>query len=143
MSASSVFAGRPAWANALLVFTAFMTFVYTPWDIFVKPVETDQEVWFGLLLTGRAAKATAPLHWAIYGAFTWGLWKMRPWMRFWGTVWIVQIAIGMLVWNLTDPRGTVIGGLVSGAVFAWLARAYWRAGVIFERAARATEPAQP
>jgi len=129
----ALFAGRPPWANALLVFTAFMTFVYTPWDIFVKPVAEDQEVWFGLLLTGWAAKATAPLHWAIYGAFTWGLWKMRPWMRLWGTVYIAQIAIGMLVWNLIDERGSLVGGIASGAVFAWLTHAYWRAGRVFER----------
>jgi hypothetical protein len=132
-TSESILAGRPLWANVLLAFTAFMTFVYTPWDIFVKPVAEDQEVWFGLLLTGWAAKATAPLHWAIYAAFTWGLWKMRPWMRLWGTVWIGQIAIAMLVWNLTDARGSLIGGIVSGAVFAWLARTYWRAGRVFEQ----------
>jgi hypothetical protein len=126
---------RPAWVNLLLAFTAFMAFVYTPWDMLVKPVAEDQEVWFGLLLTGWAAKATEPLHLAIYAAFSWGLWHMRPWMRFWGTAWIVQVAIGMLVWNLTDPRGSVIGGIVSGLVFAWLARVYWRAGQVFERAA--------
>jgi hypothetical protein len=126
---------RPTWVNLLLAFTAFMAFVYTPWDMLVKPVAEDQEVWFGLLLTGWAAKATEPLHLAIYAAFSWGLWKMRPWMRFWGTFWVVQIAIGMLVWNLTDARGSVLGGLVSGLVFAWLARVYWRAGSVFERAA--------
>ena len=123
---------RPLWVNALLAFTAFMTFVYTPYDLFWKPVAQDQEVWFGFLLTGWAAKATAPIHWAIYAAFTYGLWKMRPWMRFWGTAWIVQIAIGMVVWNLLDPRGRVIGAIVTGVVFGWLARAYWRAGRIFE-----------
>lgn len=122
---------RPLWVNVLLAFTAFMTFVYTPWDLFMKPVAQDQEVWFGVLLTGWAAKATAPLHWAIYAAFTWGLWHMRPWMRFWGTVYVAQVAIGMLVWNLTDARGTVLGGLVTGVVFALLARAYWRAGRVF------------
>lgn len=128
----SILTGRPRWANALLVFVAFMTFVYTPWDLFFKPVAQDQEVWFGFLLTGWAAKATAPLHWAIYAAFTWGLWKMRPWMRFWGALYIVQIAIGMLVWNLLDVRGSILGGIVSGLVFAWLAVAYWRAGRVFE-----------
>jgi hypothetical protein len=127
----SIFAGRPLWANALLVLCAFMTFVYTPWDLFFKPVAVDQEVWFGFLLTGWAAKATAPIHWAIYAAFTFGLWKMRPWMRFWGTVYIIQVAIGMLVWNLLDARGSVLGGVVSGIVFAYLARAYWRAGRVF------------
>src|SRR5689334_21457260 len=119
---------RPTWVNLLLAFTAFMAFVYTPWDMLVKPVAEDQEVWFGLLLTGWAAKATEPLHLAIYAAFSWGLWHMRPWMRFWGTAWIVQVPIGMLVWNLTDPRGSLLGGIVSGLVFAWLARVYWRAG---------------
>ena len=123
----SILAGRPAWANALLVFAAFMAFVYTPWDIFVKPVAEDQEVWLGLLLTGWPAKATALLHWALWGAFTWGLWRMRPWMRFWGTVWIAQIAVGMLVWNLTDARGSLPVGVASALVFAWLARVYWRA----------------
>jgi len=127
----SIFAGRPLWANALLVLCAFMTFVYTPWDLFFKPLAIDQEVWFGFLLTGWAAKATAPIHWAIYAAFTFGLWKMRPWMRFWGTVHSIQIAIGMLIWNLLDARGSVLGGIVSGIVFAYLARAYWRAGRVF------------
>ena len=122
---------RPAWVNALLAFTAFMAFVYTPWDLLMKPVAVDQEVWFGVLLTGWAAKATEPLHLALYAAFSWGLWKMRPWMRLWGTAWIVQIAIAMLVWNLTDERGSLLGGIVTGALFTWLARVYWRAGRVF------------
>lgn len=122
---------RPVWANALLAFTAFMAFVYTPWDMLMKPVAVDQEVWFGMLLTGWAAKATEPLHLALYAAFSWGLWKMRPWMRPLGTAWIVQVAIAMLVWNLTDERGSLPGGIVTGALFTWLARVYWRAGHVF------------
>ena len=124
---------RPLWVNVVLAFTAFMTFVYTPWDLFWKPVAGDQEVWFGILLTGWAAKATEPIHWAIYAAFTWGLWKMRPWMRFWGTAYILQLAIGMLVWNLRDPRGHILAGIASGAAFAGLAFAFWRAGRVFAR----------
>lgn len=124
---------RPLWVNALLVFCAFMTFLYTPWDIFVKPVARDQEVWFGLLLTGWAAKATAPLHWIIYAVFTWGLWKMRPWMRFWGTVYVAQVAIAMVVWNLLDHRGSLIMAIISGISFTWLTVLYWRAGAVFER----------
>lgn len=58
---------------------------------------------------------------------------MVPWMRLWGTLYIVQLAIGMLVWNVLDPRGHLVGGIVSGGVFALLAAAYWRAGRIFER----------
>lgn len=123
---------RPWWANALLVFCAFMTFVYTPWDIFVKPVAQDQEVWFGIVLRGWSAKATAPLHWIIYGAFTYGLWNMRPWMRFWGTVYAAQVAIAMVVWGLLDERGSVVMAVVSGILFGWLTVKYWQAGEVFE-----------
>ena len=132
---------RPLWVNALFAFTAFMAFVYTPWDFFLKPVAEDQEVWFGFLLTGWAAKATEPIHGAIYAIFAWGLWKMRPWMRFWGTVYIAQLAVAMLIWNLLDERGHVVAALVSGGVFAALARAYWRAGRVFEESGGEALPA--
>ncbi|MDG2304805.1 MAG: hypothetical protein P8R42_09135 [Candidatus Binatia bacterium] len=125
-------ASRPWWVNVLLAFCAFMTFAYTPWDLFWKPVAQDQEVWFGFVLRGWAAKATEPLHWAIYGAFTYGFWKMRPWMRFWGTVYFAQVAIAMVVWGLLDERGSLVGSVVSGIVFGWLTLKYWRAGEIFE-----------
>ncbi len=109
-----------------------MTFVYTPWDFFMKPVAEDQEVWFGLVLTGWAAKATEPLHWLIYGAFAYGLWKMRPWMRLWGSVYFAQVTIAMVVWGLTDERGSCAAANVSGVVFSGLTVLYWRAGTVFE-----------
>ena len=117
--------------NALLVFCAFMTFIYTPWDLFVKPMAVDQEVWFGIVLRGWAAKATEPLHWMIYGVFTYGLWNMRSWMRLWGTVYVAQVAIAMFVWGLLDERGSVIAAILSGALFTWLTVLYWRAGAVF------------
>ena len=67
---SIVFAGRPAWMNALMVFSAYMAFVYGPWNFFVKPMAHDEEVWLGILFTGFWAKLTEPLHWAIYAANT-------------------------------------------------------------------------
>ena len=67
--------------NVLLAFCLYMTFVYLPFDLFFKPVADDEEVWFGFLLHGWAAKLTEPLHWAIYGAGAWGFWKMRPRQR--------------------------------------------------------------
>ena len=72
---------RPHWMNALLLFCAFMTFIYLPWDIFLKPLSEDQEVWFGLMFTGWAAKAGALAHWFVYGAGTLGFWKMKSWMH--------------------------------------------------------------
>lgn len=98
------FGRRPWWMNALFAFCGFMTFVYMPWDFFWKPVAQDEEVWFGILLHGWAAKATEPLHWAIYAAGAYGFWKMRAWMHPWAAVYVAQIAIGMLVWGFTDPR---------------------------------------
>ena len=42
------FALRPIWMNAVMGFCFFMTFIYLPWDIFIKPLAEDQEVWFGV-----------------------------------------------------------------------------------------------
>ena len=124
------FAKRPIWMNGVLLFCGYMTFVYMPYDLFVKPVADDQEVWFGLLLTGWAAKATAPLHWIIYGFGFYGLVRMKPWLFRWAPLYLVQIAIGMFVWAINDPRG---GGLLLGATaaipFLILAAAFWTWGV--------------
>jgi hypothetical protein len=114
--------------NAIMIFCAYMSFVYMPWDLFVKPVAEDQEVWFGIVLTGWAAKATEPLHWAIYAAGTWGFWKMRNWMWPWASIYVLQIAISMFVWQFMDLRGKgVIGGLLTATPFLILSIALWRA----------------
>lgn len=120
---------RPIWMNALLLFCAYMTLIYLPWDIFVKPVEVDQEVWFGLMFTGWAAKLLAIPHWAIYAAGMIGFWGMRSWMWPWASVYVAQVAIGMAVWPILERGGPVgwITGSVAGAVFAIPAVALWRA----------------
>ena len=123
---------RPWWMTALLVFCAYMTFVYVPFDLFWKPVEADTEVWLGLELHGKWAKATEPLHWAIYAAGTWGFWKMRRWMHPWAAVYTASVALGMLVWSATDPRSPSPWlGLVPFAAFGALAVALWRARARF------------
>ncbi len=122
-----LFAGRPLWGNLLLVFCAYMTFVYMPYDFLLKPVDRDQEVWFGFLLQGYAAKATEPLHWAIYGAGTYGFYQMRPWLWPWAALYTAQIAIGMLVWSARDPRGSLMVGVVAALLFGWMAFGLWRA----------------
>jgi len=119
--------GRPHWMNAIFAFCLFMTFVYMPFDLFWKPVEQDQEVWFGLMLTGAWAKATAPLHWAIYAAGAYGFWKMKRWMHPWAALYVAQVAIGMLVWSLLDERGSLLTGVIPFALFGALAVAVWRA----------------
>ena len=139
-SVRALFAGRPWWMNAMFVFCLYMTFVYLPFDLFWKPVERDEEVWFGIVLHGWWAKATAPLHWLIYGLGSWGFWRMARWMWPWAAVYCAQIAIGMLVWNLLDPRG---GGLALGVpsllLFVVPTIAWWRARALF--AGNAASPA--
>lgn len=118
---------RPHWMNALMLFCAYMSFVYLPWDVLIKPLAEDQEVWFGLLFTGWAAKLGGVLHWFVYGAGFWGFWKMRPWMFPWAALYTAQIAFGMFLWSALDGRG---GGMTSGLLvalpFLALAIALWR-----------------
>ena len=106
---------RPWWMSLIFYFCIYMTLIYMPFDIFYKPVETDEEVWFGFTLHGWYAKLTEPLHWLIYGLGAYGFWKMKSWMWPWASVYLVQIVIAMFVWNQLDPRG---GGLVSGVISA-------------------------
>ena len=58
---------RPWWMSLMFYFCCYMTFIYMPFDMFIKPVAEDKEIWFGFTLTGWWAKATEPLHWLIYG----------------------------------------------------------------------------
>ena len=118
---------RPWWMTLIWAFCLYMTFIYLPFDLFLKPVAGDEEVWFGFVLTGWAAKATEPLHWLIYGAGAYGFWKMSRWMWPWAAVYSAQVMIAMLVWNLTDDRGGWLPGLIAAAVFALPTVALWRA----------------
>lgn len=134
----SIFEPRPFWMNAIMVFCAYMTFIYMPFDMFIKPVAEDQEVWFGIMLTGWAAKATEPLHWLIYGFGFYGFLKMKAWLIPWAPLYVLQVAIGMFVWSILDERGP--GVLVGAGValpFVALAIALYMARDKFG------EPAEP
>ena len=130
------FAARPWWMNAMMLFSAYMAFVYVPWDLFVKPAALDEEVWFGIRFHGAWAKILALPHWAIYAAGAYGFWKMRPWMWPWAAVYLGQVAIAMLVWPLLYGPGGFFGnllmGLVSGGIFAGITRALWNARERFQ-----------
>jgi len=130
----NVFAGRPAWMNALMVFCAYMAFVYVPWDFFVKPMAGDEEVWLGILFRGFWAKATEPLHFAIYLAGAYGFYRMRGWMWPWASFYAASVALGMLIWSVFYGLGGFAGlalGLVAFAPFAYLTHALWRAESLF------------
>ena len=124
-----VLARRPGWMNALLGFCVYMTFFYMPFDFFWKPIAHDQEVWFGIVLTGLAAKATEPLHWALYAAGTYGFWHMRAWLWPWASLYALQVAIAMGLWPIFKfggAKGFAMGAL-SFVPFAALSVALWRA----------------
>jgi hypothetical protein len=118
---------RPAWMNALLLFCAYMTFVYVPWDLFAKPAAIDEEVWFGIRFHGAWAKLLALPHWAVYGAGVVGFWGMRAWMWPWAALYAGQVAFGMLVWPLVYVGGGrgLAAGLVAGGAFGGLTLALW------------------
>ncbi|MCZ0943331.1 MAG: hypothetical protein OXJ53_09760 [Gammaproteobacteria bacterium] len=124
---------RSWWMNLIFAFCVYMTFIYMPFDIFFKPMAQDEEVWFGFTLHGFWAKATAPLHWLIYAALAVGFFRMSRWMWPWAAVYVGQIALSMLVWNLLDPRGGGWSvGLIAGAIFLPPTVALWRARGAFQ-----------
>lgn len=130
---AKIAAGRPWWMTGLMLFCAYMAAIYVPWDLLVKPVAQDEEVWFGVVLRGWAAKATEPLHLAIYAAGTFGFWKMRSWMHPWAALYVLQIAIGMTVWALLDARSPGWWSAASGLPFLALAWLLWRSAELFRR----------
>ncbi len=123
----ALFVGRPLWMNVLMVFCAYMTFIYMPFDLFYKPVEQDEEVWFGFMLHGWWAKATEPLHWLIYGAGMYGFLQMKSWMFPWAALYTFQVAISMLVWSLLYGGGNVLFGAVAALPFVILGVMLWQA----------------
>jgi len=71
----------------------------------------DVEVWFGVELHGRAARLTAPLHWAIFAAFAWAFWRAKPWAWPAAAAYVFYVAASHWVWNLRSPHG---GGWLAG-----------------------------
>ena len=118
-------AQRSWWMNGLLGFCAYMTFIYMPFDLFWKPVEADQEVWFGYMFTGWAAKVTAVPHWLVYGFGFYGFWKMRAWMWPWASLYVAQVAFRMVSW--TVMRGAFVPAIVTLIIFGGLAVMLWLA----------------
>ena len=126
------FDGRPHWINLVLVFCGYMTFIYMPYDMFIKSVADDREVWFGFMLSGWYAKATEPLHWAIYGAGFYGFLKMKSWLWPWASLYVFQIAIGMMVWVVLNDKIHWYLGVIPGTLFTVLAVALWRAKPLYD-----------
>ncbi len=122
-----VFRERPWWMSATMIFCAYMAFIYMPWDIFVKPIDQDEEVWFGILFTGFWAKLLAFPHWFVYSAAVYGFRRRRPWMAFWAPAYTAQVAFGFYLWTAIETGGFsgVIVGLFPALPFMGLTYAFW------------------
>ena len=117
---------RSWWMNLIFYFCLYMTFIYLPFDLFFKPVEGDEEIWFGFTLTGWWAKATEPLHWLIYGLGSYGFWRMKTWMWPWASVYAAQVAIAMFTWNILNDMGSLTLAFISAFIFSLPMIALWR-----------------
>ena len=97
-------AERPRWMTALAVFCALTVVFLAGRDLFVPSVG-DVEVWLGIELHGRAARLTAPLHWAIFAGLAWGFWRAKPWIRPAASAYLFYVALSHLIWSEASPNG--------------------------------------
>jgi len=95
---------RPAWARAAALFCA-LTVVFLVWRDLAVPSVRDVEVWLGFEVHGRAARLTAPIHWAILALGAWAFWTQRPWIWSAAAAYAFYVALSHLVWSETSPRG--------------------------------------
>ena len=128
-------AKRSWWLNGIMLFSLFMVFIYTPFDVGLKPVAEDEDVWFGYMFTGWAAKVGGLVHAVVYGLLGWGLWKMRPWVWWVGSLYLTQVAITMFLWPLFNEQGTLLTAAIAGGIFSIPAIAFWRARDQFQESA--------
>jgi hypothetical protein len=120
---------RPWWMTALAIFCLLTIAFLVPRDLFFEKTR-DVEVWLGFELRGRAALATAPLHWLVFAIGAWGFWRERPWILPAAAGYAFYVALSHLVWSEASPngRGWPIG-LVQAAALSL-------PGVLLLRAAR-------
>jgi hypothetical protein len=90
--------------TAAAVFCLLTIAFLAPRDLFF-PETRDVEVWLGFEVRGRAALLTAPLHWAIFAAFAWGFWRVRPWILPAAALYLFYVAVSHLIWSEVSPNG--------------------------------------
>lgn len=123
-----VFRERPWWMSACMIFCAYMAFLYGPWDLLVKPVARDEEVWLGFTFHGWAAKLAAMPHLFVYAAAVYGFRRRRPWMGLAAPLYTAQVALSMLFWRAleTGRPDDLAAGAVPALAMSGLAFAFWR-----------------
>jgi len=96
--------------RALSLFCLATTLFLVWRDLFVAEAR-DVEVWLGFEVHGRAARLSAPLHWAIFAVGAWGFWTARPWILPAAAGYAFLVAASHLVFSAASPHGR---GLSSG-----------------------------
>lgn len=122
---------RPWWLNLILLFCLFMTFAYSIFDVVLKPVAEDEDVWLGFVFTGWGAKIGGVVHWIVYAALAWGIWHLRPWAWWLGSLYTTQVAAAMFLWPLLQNEGSLLTSSIAGLLFAVPAVAFWRSRPLF------------
>lgn len=124
-------ARRPWWLNGILLFSLYMTVIYSPFDVVFKPMDSDEDVWLGYMFTGWAAKVGGVVHWIVYGALAWGIWRMTTWAWWLGSLYATQVALAMFLWPVFNGVGGWTYAVVAGGLFAIPAIAFWRSRALF------------
>ena len=132
-------ATRIDWRTALGVVCLAALVINVPRDLFVAETR-DVEVWLGFEVTGPLARATAPLHWAIFAAGAWGCFRRRPWAVPAVVGYLGYVAVSHLVWSEASPRGRGFAvGALQALGIAVIAGVVWRMA-LRESANGAAEP---
>jgi hypothetical protein len=131
MNAAAPRAPRPLWMTALALFCAGTVLFLLWYDLATD--SRDVEVWLGFEVRGRAARLTAPLHWAIFAGGAWAFWTQQRWIAGAAALYVGYVALSHLIWSEASPNGNgwPIGLLQMGAIGVF-ALPLWR----FHRTAR-------
>lgn len=96
---------RAARARKLLALLCAATVVFVAArDVFVPEIG-DVEVWLGFELHGRAARLSAPLHWAIFACGAFAFWRGAPWAWPAAAAYVFYVAFSHLVWSEASAKG--------------------------------------
>jgi hypothetical protein len=113
---------RAARARKLFALFCAVTVVFlAARDVFVPEIG-DVEVWLGFELHGRAARLTAPLHWAVFAIGAFAFWRAKPWVWQAAAGYVLYVALSHLIWSEASPNGSGWpAGLAQAAAFALVA----------------------
>ena len=127
---------RPWWMNLLMFFCIYMAFLHVPVDLFCTPVARDEQVWFGIVWRGWAAKLGELAHWAVFAAGAYGFWHVRTWMWPWAAVYAGQVTFSMVIWFLFYRGGVggFVASLIALAFYGGITLVLWRARPLFHAA---------